>query len=151
MSDAIHSVTGFCKQLKKGDVFWHITSLHGEPYAVEGPCEILAIFLRDRNSIVMVRYARPWVDATECIVEDAVSDLVNKHHGVFLNYADVGAEFDWRRGALAEEQKLAFEFPEKSISGKKEEQWLVGRFDYSYRRCFDRDSVERNKGESDEE
>ena len=115
MSNAIRSVMRFRDELKIGGVFWQITSLHGEPYAVEGPCEILQMFW-ERN-VLMVTYVRPWVDAAECIIEDAVSDLVHKPHGVFLNNADAIVEFDRRRGALVEEQKLAFDFLEKSISG----------------------------------
>ena len=114
MSDAIHSVRKFRDELKIGEAFWQITSLRGEPYAVEGPCEVLQMFW-ERN-VLMVTYVRPWVEATGCIVTDTVSDLVNKHHGVFLNNADATAEFDRRRGASVEEQKLVFEFLEKAVS-----------------------------------
>ena len=100
MSNAIHSVARFRDELKIDGVFWQITSLHGEPYAVEGPCEILQMFW-ERN-VLMVTYVRPWVDVTECIVEDAVSDLVSKHHGVFLNHADAIVELDRRRQAAVE-------------------------------------------------
>ena len=100
MGDAIHSVTRFRDELKIGDVFWQITSLCGNPYAVEGPCEILQMFW-ERN-VLMVTYVRPWVDAAECIIEDAVSDLVHKPHGVFLNNADAIVEFDRRRRKIVD-------------------------------------------------
>ena len=104
MADAIHGVTQFCKQLKVGDVFWHITSRYGEPYAVEGPCEIQDIFLERTmgRTVVMVQYVRPWVEISECIVEDAVSDLVNERHGVFLNHDDAIAELGLRRRKIVE-------------------------------------------------
>ena len=111
MADAIHGVTQFCEQMKVGDVFWHITSRYGEPYAVEGPCEIRDIF-RERTrgrTVVMVQYVRPWVEIGECIVEDAVSDLVNERHGVFLNKADAAAEFDRRRVTYANNMELISE------------------------------------------
>ena len=101
MADAIHSVTQFYRQLKKRDVFWHITSLHGRPYAVDGPCEIRRIF-RERG-IPKVEYIRPWVEISESIAEDFVEDLVNELHGVFLNQPDAMAEFDRRSAAYAME------------------------------------------------
>ena len=96
----IHSVTKFCRELKVGDAFWHITLLHGEPYAVEGPCTVLKIFVTSRQS-VMVRYARSWFRETEDIVEDAILDIVSNLRGVFLNASDAYAYFDERRQSAA--------------------------------------------------
>ena len=100
----IHTVTRFCMELRVGDVFWHMTtSSHGEPYTIEGPCTILNIFIAPRTQSVMVRYARSWSRETEDIVEDAIKDLVNLRHGVFLNAPDAAAYFDERR-RLAQEK-----------------------------------------------
>ena len=104
MADVIHSVTRFLRELKVGDVFWHMTaSSHGEPYTIEGPCTILKIFIAPRTQSVMVRYARSWSRETEDIVEDAIKDLVNVRHGVFLNAPDATAYLDARR-RLAQEK-----------------------------------------------
>ena len=43
MIDAIFSAKEFMAQLNVGDVFWHMASRYGKPYAIEGSCTILEL------------------------------------------------------------------------------------------------------------
>lgn len=77
----IHTIAGFLKELKIGDIFWYMTSCDGRPEEIFGPCTIFA-FLADRYPVV--RYHRD----IEEIHEDYIKYLTNEFHGVFLNAAD---------------------------------------------------------------
>ena len=105
MANGIHNVAQFCRELNVHDVFWHITSYHGKPYTVEGPCEIRDIFW-DRN-VLKVQYVRPWVEINDSITEDAISDLVNEYHGVFRDERSARAYLEERKRMYAADPYFA--------------------------------------------
>jgi len=95
----IHRIKEFQKELKVGDVFWHMTSDYGVPCEIVGPCTIILL----RRSFV--RYMRLEADA-EVIEEESIGDLVNQHHGVFLNSMDAYEYFEARRAEARAEEKI---------------------------------------------
>ncbi len=96
MAHVIRSVEGFRKELKVGDVFWHMTSSFGAPYEIVGSCRITAFWMDKRFGFSMVHYTR--LDAgAEVIEEMSIEDLTNKYHGVFLSAADAYEYFEARK------------------------------------------------------
>ena len=93
MIDAIFSAKEFMAKLNVGDVFWHMASRYGKPYAIEGPCTILELSIDEVFGCPLIMYT--CVQEPEaCIVEDSVNDITNEYHGVFLNQADAFAYFE---------------------------------------------------------
>lgn len=100
MTDVIRSVRQFRKQLKVGDVFWHMRSWHCKPYDIEGPCRVLGFSRSKQLGFETVEYE---VEGGG-IEESSIGDLTNKWHGVFMNAADAYAYFDERAAAYNTDQ-----------------------------------------------
>ena len=110
MSDVIHSLRGFLKNFKVGDVFWHMTSQNTRPYGVEGPCEITEIFNDTRFNLPTVRYTQGDIKG-DTIREKTIGDLTNRWHGVFLDSASAYAhltarQVEYERMAGRQERQL---------------------------------------------
>ena len=102
MIDAILSAEEFRTKLNISDVFWHMASRYGKPYAVEGPCTILELSIDEVFGCPLIMYAC-LQESEVCIIEDSINDLTNEYHGVFLNEADAFAYFEERKRASVED------------------------------------------------
>ena len=88
LDSMIGSAEEFLAQLKKGDVFWYMSSRHYKPYTVEGPFTILCLVKKSGKKggqeFLNVR-CRSRKGRVKKIEDYSINDLTNPHHGVFLD------------------------------------------------------------------
>lgn len=100
----IDSVEQFRKELKVGDVFWHMTSRYTAPDAIIGPCTIIRLWGNQywQNVVKFKRLS----GGNELIEEENISTLTNVAHAVFLNAEDAYEYFKERKEAYAQDPRL---------------------------------------------
>ena len=112
LDSVIQSAEEFLTQLKKGDVFWYMSSRHFKPYTVEGPFTILCLVKRSGKKggqeFLNVR-CRNEKGRGQKIEDYSINDLTNSHHGVFLDEDEAWAYFKERKGRFENNPALVDE------------------------------------------
>jgi len=101
VAGVIHSTEEFLAALRVGDTFYWMSTRNFRPYAVEGPWTFLGTIKLGKNESLNVKCSCKGSPSGRLVKIEhfCVGDLVNEHHGVFVNYEEAFAYFREARRA----------------------------------------------------
>lgn len=99
VAGAIHSAEDFLAALKTGDTFYYMSSKNFRPYTIEGPYTFLGLVNLGKQGFLNVKCTKGNKSGRLAVEHFSVNDLVNEHHGVFLNSEEAWACFREARAA----------------------------------------------------